>query len=82
MSESPLNQTTPDHQILDFTSKSIYRKDWNLLGGGTLIAINDTINSQQVQLENMRSTKLIFVRMKKDLLVVCYYQPHTDRDSP
>jgi len=63
LTETHLDPTFPNHQIFDFTGKCIYRKDRTLHGGGVLVAVDDTVNSQQIDIVGIDDTELIFVRI-------------------
>ena len=46
-----------------------------------LIAILcDKLNSQEVVIKNSDSAELIFVRIRNDIILGCYYRPQTDKD--
>ena len=79
ITETHINETIKNHQIFDYSSKLIYRKDRNIHGGGVLIAVNEELLSTEMDVQNPDSTELIFVRIDKKIIIGCYYRPQHNR---
>ena len=75
LTETHLDQTIPNSNILTTENRTIFRRDRNIHGGGVLIAVNDQLKPKLVDLSKY-DEEIIAVKIEPKTVICCYYRPH------
>lgn len=73
--ETHIDDTINNCDILSSQSKTIFRWDRNIHGGGVLIAAANSLQPTKVELDTL-GEEMVVVQIKHNIIICCYYRPN------
>ena len=75
LTETHVDCSINSRTIIDRDDLLFFRKDRNLYGGGVLIAINQNLQPERINIQP-GDEELVLVKINNNIVIVCYYRPN------